>query len=134
MTKIKQHTIQSGEMILMVSVPSNAYNIEIQFNHQLGYTQDEPYKDGILRCIGAELLPTGNWHLIGLSDEITEGQARPLVDSISAASLGVFYKNYDIPLMGNSPVFLLETALESFKSLMQSLGCEGRYAVLKSIK
>lgn len=60
-----------------------------------------------------EQLPKGNWQLIGLSDEITE---RELAD-IMPSALGSY-------LDFIADMWLFDTALESFKSLMQSLGCE----------
>lgn len=132
MTQIKQHTLQSGERILLVSVPPC-----IHLQHEV--TIHEPIQNFIHYYTGIEddlghyhnleahdiELPQGNWQLIVLSDEITEEHAAAIVD-ISFNSPRM-YKDY----IDNLPGF---TAIESFKSFMQSLGCEGRYAVLREVR
>jgi hypothetical protein len=93
---IKQHTLQTGERLLLVPVPINSYDHYIHRKNLLFDLKEYP-NCGIIRNI-----PKGNWQLIGISDEITEEQA---------VKLGF-------------------TSIESFHSVLQSLGCEGRYAVL----
>lgn len=139
MTQIKQHTLQSGEMILMVPLPSDASDLELShFNYQkYDYTDDwtlifKSNEDNITYINGDRPhrhLPQGNWQLVGLSDEITEEQASTVIDEPSL----FVYVDYTAKVdFGMKRKF--DTALESFKSLMQSLGCEGNYAVLREVK
>lgn len=132
MTQIKQHTLQSGEKILLVKVPSDAVEIK---HSKIGNWLSWMIPDGdYLEFAPIQDLPEGNWQLIGLSDEITEEQAKELVD------VSEWYDPYQTPY-GAIPCYKgyiddvwKWQALESFKSLMQSLGCEGRYAVLREVK
>jgi hypothetical protein len=96
---IKQHTLQTGEMVLLVPVPSDAIRFEIFELKKEQYLLHADVHDITIRKIK---IPKGNWQLIGISEELTDEQAKD---------------------MG----FI---SLESFQSLLQSLGCEGRHAVL----
>ena len=123
MTNIKQHTLQSRERILLVSVPSNSHHHYIHRNNLLFDVNDEQ-ECGIVRN-----LPQGNWQLIGLSDEITEDQAKEFMPWLQIANdIGYFDYSKDYISYG------CKTPLESLQSLLKSLGCEGRHAILKEVK
>lgn len=58
-------------------------------------------------------LPNGNWQIIGLTNEVTEEQAKMMVPNI-----GDYYPNYK----NSEPInFIFPKALYSFNSLMQHL-------------
>lgn len=112
------HTLQSGERILLFQVPMDG--IELHYDHATS---------ALMWDNGFTYLPTGNWQLIGLSDEITEEQASTVIDEPSL----FMYVDYTAKVdFGMKRKF--DTSLESFKSLMQSLGCEGRHAVLREVE
>lgn len=129
MTQIKQHTLQSGERILLVELHVKCDNITFDSIDNTLYFHGEIPEN--VQSLFARL-PKGNWQLIGLSDEITEEQAASLIDTTLMYKKhkvkSYKYKSYIDGFIG------FETSLESFKSLMQSLGCEGRYAILKEVK
>lgn len=130
---IKQHTLQNGERLLLVPVQEEACNFDY---HKLMKILVFDNKDTGSYMDFIQLPMDGNWQLIGISDEITEEQAKELVLTRvdqSSFPTSMEYYNYLSDRMVHLS-FDLDTALESFQSLLQSLGCEGRYAVLKEVK
>lgn len=85
-------------------------------------------------------LPPGNYELIGISDEITEEQTGKIVAGSFVCvhedgnHFDEYFKDYEDQQQIVKSEYSLQTAKESFQSLLISKGLKGRYAILKTIK
>lgn len=76
-------------------------------------------------------LPPGQWSIVGWSDELTEEQAQLICHSI----FGRYYKDFmSKETEGYAPTWTLETATESFASLLRSHGITDRALIIKKEK
>lgn len=76
-----------------------------------------------------ESLPTGNYELIGMSDDLNDEQLTGIVERTLNHYTGQLmgWKNY-----GNEGWEYLDTRRESFQSLLISKGLKGRCAIIKT--
>lgn len=114
MTKL---TTPTGKEILIVDLPEGAYLPKYETEKLIG----------LVYYIGKKLhpvsLPPGDWHLSGKLSEVTEEQAKQLVQEPILS----FYRNY-------TSYMSVRTAVESFHSWLKSIGItefENKYLLIK---
>jgi len=102
--------------ILLVKLADGARALGTEINEALDLTQLYYLSDfmGLRDIRGCTDLPKGNWHLIGNPFELTEEQAKELVDGQTYNPLRITYKDY---VNG----YYQYSALESFGSLLAHL-------------
>lgn len=106
---MSQIKIQTGKAsILLVEVPEILKQIKVIKSHVCGL-----YNGGMLcRTWKSKKLPTGNYELLGLSTELTEGQCERVVEWNDEEQ---FYRLYPhVKWMGDI------SALQSFASILTS--------------
>lgn len=112
---------------LIVSVPHDAKDISIE-------KEDMYYKAEIwnLGAVGhLKKLPPGNWHILGLSHELTEQEKGRIVEEFENGLFEDYSGEEYNERIDLYPSFKL-TVSESFKSLLLSLGLDPKenYAIL----
>lgn len=137
------HHNNNGQEYLMVEVPSEAVEFEIENGNQLYF-----YASFLgLRSIGhLRYLPPGQWQILFLASEATEEQAGEVVEvNKGEPPYQPYYKPYGMSDEEYSYELELaakkleeweqsNTALESLRSLLSSHGMEGETLFLKKIK
>ena len=111
-----------------ISVPSNAYKAKIA-----GKTL-EGYKDTGAIYWDREL--DAEYEFMFLTNSATEEQMAGIVEIMDYQQINKVYKEQVFKRYGNiraGGVYICETALESFNSLLQSKNLKGNFAVLKKI-
>lgn len=97
--------------MLFVKVPDDAYDFKVLDKIDILIYETKVYK-GVFGGLGDyRMLKSDGFDYIGLTSEVTEEQAKMMVDK--------FYRGYNYNNYLNGKIF--DTALDSFKSLMQHL-------------
>jgi hypothetical protein len=92
-----------------VDVPEGAHGFELVPDNT--YTHWNPDKMDIINV-------PGSWQILCLESKMTEEQAGMIVDKI----FGMYYKDYtDRAVWGCAPGYTLDTALQSFATLIESI-------------
>jgi hypothetical protein len=105
----KQHINENnGKTFLLVEVLESGHDFNV-LNHLSLLEYD---KNRFSTCTSEEDLPGGNWQIIGKASELSEGQAKEMVEK---HHISPNYKHYEFR------VIALYTAIESLNSLLRSL-------------
>lgn len=88
------------------------------------------------QCYFCEELPKGDWQLLGIYPELTEEQAKMVVESHEIPFLEHTFCYPDYSVYGKTGFKAFDTALESFQSLMERENITGfeKYAILINSK
>lgn len=114
------HTPLTKGYIAVTGIPEDAELIQIS-NGRLGYMWMETWHENIL--------PPGQWELIGVGRELTEGDWDKIVEREGKPIAGIdFYKDYE------DGGFIFAIATPSGLSLLQSLSLDPGCVILKKIK
>lgn len=123
--KMKTFTNKKGNCYLLLDVPDD-YQTGKCYGNQFNYwTEKHPYNDCYPTLV---LLPKGNYELIGLAKDVSESQAKDIIDSVNDEGLTKYF-NYLKGYYYHS----LFSSTESLSSLVQSLGLNNPI-ILKLIK
>lgn len=111
-------------VLAVTELPDDAKNPTVIESH--GYFPSPR----IEHSIGGVDLPSGEWSIVGWSDELTEDQCADFVDSWESVSGDgtIIYQRYpdEIPKC--------RTAIKSFQSLLRSHGITDRALIIKKEK
>lgn len=113
-----------------VSIPEDALLV-MMVNERFSYVWMETAHE--------QILPPGKWLFIGTSENLTEEQAAEIVQEgrfkhkqIDRLYWECHWKNYHRKNAGSA--IATSTAIESFRSLLSSLGIKDRIAIIKQVK
>lgn len=112
----------NSRQILIVQLPDGAKNVIIDIEGKISCITKTDYLGGEMLKID---LPPGRYNLLFLSSQATEEDCKGVVE-ITKDEFG--WADY------TKGQFYYDTALESFASLLSSLGVTGSAAVLEKVK
>lgn len=137
MDKLTAHTLPDGREILFIEVPEGYKDPDVIDDTLILYSlydNSKPFdrdynKAKYFHCD----LPQGKWRIIGVSDQMSEEECKPLVSTLWNGYLN--YELKDKPV-GNYKRYVTETAKDSFASLLRSLGLDTtkRYVLIEKLK
>ena len=111
-----------GEL-LFVKVPEDAYDFTNELApNQIDYIQDSEWNGGTLKFGSSIILPKEyDFTIISLSSNVTEEISKDLVDELYYGTY-LNYVNQENRHKDNNWEFYKDTAIDSFKSILQHLG------------